>query len=284
MLTNLQFDRTRRLASSLAGIDLAERHRDLLQRRFRRIGFVDDQGLDALLGAAEQGEPMATQRILCVLTTKFTGFFRHRRHFEIAAEHAVDAALVRGEAHLWSAATATGEEAYSLALALMDAFGGEQPPVQVLATDIDTQALASAQRGEYGEQSLQPLDSTTRDRFFRQTEGSKRWAILPAVRRLVQFRFLNLVDRYWRIEGPFDVVFCRNVLMYLQPAHRYDVLRRIASLLAPDGLLMLDPTEYLGKACQLFTPQSGGVYSRNASCSRRQARPLAVDIAGGFDA
>ncbi len=286
MLTNLQFDRTRRLASSLAGIELVERHRELLERRYRRIGFVDDQGLDALLGAAEEGEATATQRILCVLTTKFTGFFRHRRHFEIAAEHALQAANLRGEARLWSAATATGEEAYSIALALIEAFGTEEPLAQVLATDIDTQALATARRGEYGEQSLQALDSRSRTRFFCEGRGSKQWAIVPAVRRLVHFQTLNLVDRSWPVDGPFDVVFCRNVLMYLQPAHRYAVLERISSLLAPDGLLMLDPTEYLGKARHLFAPRSGGVYSRAvASCLGDQMKPLgAVDTGGRFSA
>ncbi len=269
MLSNQQFDRTRRLAASLAGIELVERHRELLERRYRRIGVVDDTRLDALLAAAEGGEPNARQRVLCVLTTKFTGFFRHRRHFQLAAEHAVQAAHLRGVTRLWSAATATGEEAYSIALALIEAFGTEEPPAQVLATDIDTEALATAQRGEYGEQSLQALDSQTRSRFFCEARASKRWAIVPAVRQLVQFQTVNLVHGPWPLDGPFDVIFCRNVLMYLRPAHRCAVLERISSLLEPGGLLMLDPTEYLGKAGHLFTPCSAGVYSQ-ALASRFQ--------------
>lgn len=271
MLTNLQFERTRRLASSLAGIDLVERHRELLERRFQRIGFVDECGLDALLRAAEEDETPAVRRLLCVLTTKFTGFFRHPQHFEIAAEHAVQAARLRGEARLWSAATATGEEAFSLALALIEAFGTEQPPAHVLATDIDLEALAVAQRGEYAEQALQTLDTRSRTRFFSDAAGSKRWAIPPVVRRLVQFRALNLIQSFWPVDGAFDVVFCRNVLMYLLPAHRYAVLERIASLLAPDGLLMLDPTEYPGRAGHLFMAHDRGIYSRrlgNRHCAR----------------
>ena len=97
-----------------------------------------------------------------------------------------------------------------------------------------------------------------------------RWSVAPAVRRLVEFRSLNLVGAAWPVEGPFDVIFCRNVLMYLEACHRYAVLERLASLLLPDGLLMIDPTEYLGKAGHLFTPDADAVYRRRGgSCPPR---------------
>ena len=83
---------------------------------------------------------------------------------------------------------------------------------------------------------------------------------------------MNLADVLWPVEGPFDVVFCRNVLMYLEACHRYAVVERLASVLAPDGLLILDPTEHLGKAGHLFTPGADGVYSRRRlSCPPRRA-------------
>src|SRR5262245_30142005 len=110
MLTAQQFDRTRRLALSLAGIELLERHREFLGRRTKRLGILDSTSFDALLSAAEIGEPTATQKFLGLLTTKFTGFFRHPRHFDIAAKHALRTLNERGQARLWSAAAATGEE------------------------------------------------------------------------------------------------------------------------------------------------------------------------------
>ena len=154
MLTDAQFDRSRRLALRLAGIELCDRHRELLERRSRRLGVRDSAGLDSLLGAVEEGETTARQRFVCLLTTKFTGFFRHPRHFEIAAEHALRAADRRGRARLWSAAAATGEEPYSLAMALIEVFRRDDPPANILATDIDVEALAVAQQGEYGEPAL----------------------------------------------------------------------------------------------------------------------------------
>jgi chemotaxis protein methyltransferase CheR len=261
MLTTEQFDRTRRLASSLAGIELVDRHRELLARRSRRLGIRDDAGLDALLNAVENGESSATQRLLCLLTTKFTGFFRHPRHFEAAAKHALQVARLRGRARLWSAGTATGEEAWTLAIALIEAFQSDTPPVSILATDVDVEALATAQRGEYGVASLQTLSPARRDRFLSETGVSQRWCVTPIVRGLVEFRTLNLVREDRPVEGPFDVIFCRNVLMYLEACHRYAALERLASRLAPDGLLMLDPAEHLGQAAHLFGPGADGVYS-----------------------
>jgi chemotaxis protein methyltransferase CheR len=267
MLSNQQFDRARRLASNLAGIELVERHRELLDRRSRRFGILSGADLDSLLSAAEDGQTAASQRLLCLLTTKFTGFFRHPRHFDIAADHALRAAQQCGRARLWCAAAATGEEAYSLAMRLIEVFRGPDPPATLLATDLDKDALAVAQRGEYGEPALRALDIRRRGAFFCESSGARRYRIAPAVRCLVDFRPLNLASTAWPVEGPFDVIFCRNVLMYLEARHRYAVLDRMASLLAPEGLLMLDPAEHPGKAGHLFTPGDGGVYARGrASC------------------
>jgi chemotaxis protein methyltransferase CheR len=190
-------------------------------------------------------------------------------HFKIAAEHAFRAARQRGRARLWSAAAATGEEPYSLAMALIEVFRCENAPVSILATDIDVDALAVAQRGEYSEPALRAIGPERRERFLCATSASGRWRIEPVVRRLVEFCALNLTNVDCSVEGPFDVILCRNVLMYLETSHRYAVLERMASLLAPDGLLMLDPAEHLGKAAHLFTPDADGAYSpRRVSFSR----------------
>ena len=278
MLTKQQFDRTRRLALSLAGIELFDRHREVLVRRSRRHGVVDSAGLEALLNGAEAGEPAATQRLICLLTTKFTGFFRNPRHFDLVAKRAHLVAGQGGRVRLWSAAAATGEEPYSLAMALIEAFRRDDPPVEILATDLDTEALAVARRGEFGELALRRLEPARRARFFSTTAIKGRWRVGPAVRGLVELRTLNLVDPVWGIEGPFDAIFCRNVLMYLQAAHRHAVLERMALALASDGLLFLDPAEHLGKAGALFTAQSSGVYSRRhlPSASARATLPAIV--------
>jgi chemotaxis protein methyltransferase CheR len=155
-------------------------------------------------------------------------------------------------------------------MAVMEAFRRDDPPATILATDIDAEALAVAARGEYGARALQALAPERRARFFGEAAVAGRRGIIPAARRLVDFRELNLAEVLWPIAGQFDVIFCRNVLMYLEACHRYAVLEHIASLLAPQGLLILDPAEHLGKAGHLFAPGTDGVYARaREACPRR---------------
>ncbi len=278
MLSNQQFERTRRLALSLAGIELAERHRELLAHRSQRLGIANGAGIDSLLGAAESGDAAATRRLLCLLTTKFTSFFRHPVQFGVAARHALQKVHQGGRARLWSAGAATGEEPYSLAMQLIEVFQSDDPPVSILATELDAEALATAQRGEYSEAALRTLHPARRERFLRQTRDARRWGVSAALRRLVEFRVVNLAGAIWSVAGSFDVIFCRNVLMYLETCRRYAVLQRMASLLAPDGLLILDPTEHLGRAEHLFAARADGVYS---GCpSPRSQRRLAPAGAG----
>lgn len=324
MLSNQQFERARRLALSVAGIQLVERHRELLERRSERCGISSGAALESIVAAAENGDAGATQEFIGLLTTRFTGFFRHPRHFEIAARHALQVAGKRRRARLWSAGTATGEEAWSLAMALIEAFELDNPPVNILATDVDVEALAVAERSEYGELSLKTLSPTRRERFLcdaeslercgstqlsvskarqmsdvsgasrsqsgvrapqsparvglarqiRRRSASEPLRIAPFVRRMVEFRALNFADAEWQIEGPFDAILCRNVLMYFESGNRYAVLERMASLLAPGGLLLLDPTEHLGNAGHWFAPFAEGVYSRRlaARAPHRQRR------------
>ena len=262
MLTTGQFDRIRRLALRVAGIQLFERHRQLLERRGPRIGVIDGRGFDDLLDAVEAGSRSAVARLVGLITTRFTGFFRHPRQFEAAARHALRTARRNGAARFWSAAAATGEEPYSLAMTLVEAFEAPDPPVTILASDINEAALETARRGEYGAAAAQSLSPERRARFFTES-ADRRWTLAPAVRELVRFHELNLADVEWPIDGPFDGIFCRNVLMYLEAGHRYAALEGMASLLAPAGLLVVDPAEHLGNAAHWFRPMEEGVYSRS---------------------
>src|SRR5262249_11529189 len=154
----------------------------------------------------------------------------------------------RGPARLWSAAAATGEEPYSLAMSVIDVFRCDDPAVTILATDIDETALAVARDAEYSRTTLAALPPGHHAPFVGEPTAHGRLRLAPAVRQLVTFQRLNLTETAWPIEGTFDVVFCRNVLMYLDASHRYAVLERVASVLEPGGLLLLDPTEHLGGA------------------------------------
>lgn len=261
-LTPAQFDRIRSLARRLAGIELLERHRDLIHRRWHHGAVRSPTSLDALLSAAEHGDRAASRQLVELITTKFTGFFRHPMHFETAARHAVEVARQRGAVTIWSAAAATGEEPYSLAIALREAFGRDDPPATILATDINEESLRVAQRGHYGEVAMKAVTPERRRQFFDEAIAHKQWHFKSPVRLLVEFRPLNLIDPSWPLEKSFDMIFCRNVLIYLEAGCRQSILGRMASLLAPDGLLFLDPVEHSGPVEHLFAPGKKGIYSR----------------------
>lgn len=262
MLTPQQFGRLRHLASSLAGLELEERHAELIHRRWLRLGLDQGDGCDRLLSSAESGDPVARRRLIPLLTTGHTAFFRHPQHFVLAAEHTLWALHLRGAARLWSTAASTGEEPYSLAMGLLETLGGRVRNVSLLATDINEDALDIARRGEYGASILSPIEPRMQARFLRPAAPDfSGWRVTDEVRNLVSFRTLNLAELDWHVEGPFDVLFCRNILMYLEAGHRYAVAERLASLLAPDGILLLDPAEHLGPAGHLFQGGREGVYS-----------------------
>lgn len=261
MLSPRQFARVQQLALQWTGIELHDRHRELLGQRGRRAGLPDEAAWDALLAALATGQGAARQRFVGLVTTQFTAFFRHPWHFEAAARHALEAVRQRGQARLWSAAAATGQEPYSLAIALIEAFSPHPPPCRLLATDLDPAALDLADRGEFPEAAVAAMAPERRARFFAPA-GPRRWRVVPEVRRLVEFRPLNLVEAEWAVPGSFDVIFCRNVLMYLEAAHRYAVLERMASVLADDGLLLLDPSEHPGNAGHWFTAGARGIHAR----------------------
>jgi chemotaxis protein methyltransferase CheR len=270
LLTGEQFDRTRRLALELAGIELFDRHREVLGRRSHRLGLADPAALDALLDEAERGVGEARRRVIDLVTTKFTGFFRNSHHFDVAAEGAREAVRRRGAARMWSAGAATGEEPYSLGIASIMAFGRDDPPVSILATDVDEAALEVARKGVYAERALDPLDVDLRARFFAEAVGAGRRRVAASARGFVRFRAFNLTDRDWPLEGPFDVIMCRNVLMYFAASRRGPALECVVRMLAPDGVLILDPAEHLGPAANLFDGAREGVYSlRPARAARR---------------
>jgi chemotaxis protein methyltransferase CheR len=277
MLPDSQFDRIRRMALHLAGIELVERHRELIWRRCRRLGILEIAAVDELLTSAEKNESGTRQRLLSLLTTKFTGFFRHPRHFDLAVRQAREAVHRCGRARLWSSAAATGEEPYSLAMAVIEAFQEDEPPVEILATDIDEDALAAAGRGEYSPVAMRSLSLERRERFFSRSGQSGAYSVSESVRRLVYYRPLNLVCPTWGIEGPIDSIFCRNVLMYLEAGRRLRVLERMSSLLTSDGLLFLDPAEHPGAAGHLFVASPGGTLLLRATASFRPAERLTLD-------
>lgn len=273
-LTAGQFLRLRALALERLGIEIHDRQRPTLDRRACRMGLSGTAARERFLDRAESGDLDSERQLVSLVTTRHTAFFRNPYHFDLAAEHLLWAAHRRGRAAAWSAAVSTGEELWSLAIRLREMTGRRSGPVELLGSDADATALARAERGEYSGSSVEALETGRRGCFFHHppsARGSLR--IQDSLRQSVSFRIHNLVEPRWNLGGPFDVIFCRNVLMYLSRGHRRRVVERLRDALAGDGLLLLDPSEHLGAAGDHFCGGRDGVFQPAPRASNPQRIP-----------
>ncbi|AXQ28218.1 chemotaxis protein CheR [Solimonas sp. K1W22B-7] len=260
------FERVRALIHGRAGISLAPAKRDMVYSRLvRRLRALHLDSFGDYLARLDDPDNPEWEAFTNALTTNLTAFFREPHHFEILAGHL--RLQSRGETlRLWSSASSTGEEPYSMAMAAIEAFGRDDPPVRILATDVDTQVLAAAERGVYPIERIEKLDEERRRRFFSRGTGSMEGycRVAEPLRRLVSFRPLNLLAERWPMRGPFHGIFCRNVMIYFDKPTQHRLLARLTPLLTPDGLLFAGHSESFFHAADVVTPCGRTVYRRTA--------------------
>ena len=250
------FERVRAMIYKRAGIALADSKQEMvysrLARRLRATGissFV--KYLDDLEGGRLGNEWEAFTN---ALTTNLTSFFREAHHFPLLAEHVKKH---RGEQlNIWCSASSTGEEPYSIAMTVCEAFNTLTPPVHIIATDIDTNVLATAANGVYPIDRIDKLTAEQQRKFFLKGKGDKAGMVRarPELRQLITYRQLNLLDEKWDIRGPFDVIFCRNVMIYFDKPTQRKILSRFVPLMKPDALLFAGHSEnflYVSDALKL---------------------------------
>jgi chemotaxis protein methyltransferase CheR len=257
--TRRDFERVRGLIYQRAGISLADSKQEMvysrLARRLRATGIVS---FVTYLDALEAGRMDAEwESFTNALTTNLTSFFREAHHFPLLAEHALRVRPRAGEPMtVWCSAASTGEEPYSIAMTLCEAFNTLTPPVQIIATDIDTNVLATGAEGVYGIDRLDKMDPARAKRFFLRGKGSQEGLvrIRPELRQLISFKPLNLLADGWPVKGPFDVIFCRNVMIYFDKDTQRKILSRFVPLMKPDALLFAGHSEnflYVSDALRL---------------------------------
>jgi chemotaxis protein methyltransferase CheR len=261
------FDRVRALIHRHAGISLNPSKQSMVYSRLsRRLRVLRSPNFGAYLdalesGAAGQGE---WQEFVNALTTNLTSFYREQHHFPVLADHALRQAAggAKGPLRLWCCAASTGEEPYTMAITMMEAFGSLRPPVSIVATDIDTAVLAKAERGVYAADTVERIAPALLKRYFLRGRGAQDGLVRvrPEVRALVRFGTLNLLDARWPLEGRFDAVFCRNVMIYFDKPTQHRVLEKLATRLTPQGLLFAGHSENFTQARELLELQGKTVY------------------------
>lgn len=256
------FERVRGLIHARAGISLAPSKEDMvygrLARRLRHHGLGSfREYLDLLEHSDDDGEWEAFTN---ALTTNLTAFFREAHHFE--ALRSLFGRLERQPLRIWCAAASTGEEPYSIAMTAVEHFGGFDAPVRILATDIDTQVLEAGRSGVYPLERVEKMSPERLRRFFLRGVGKNQGCcrVADGLRQMLEFRRLNLLESNWGLRGPFDAIFCRNVMIYFDKATQYRVLQRMVPLLAGDGLFFAGHSESLLHAANLLQPCGRTIY------------------------
>jgi chemotaxis protein methyltransferase CheR len=257
--TRRDFERVRALIYRRAGISLADSKQEMVYSRLaRRLRATGIDAFAIYLDELEAGRMQDEwESFTNALTTNLTSFFREAHHFPLLAEHAL--ALRQqgvGTLQVWCSASSTGEEPYSIAMTLCEAFGTLSPPVQIVATDIDTNVLATAAEGVYGIERVEKLAPERLKRFFLRGKGKQEGMVRvrPELRQLVAFRQLNLLEEGWPLKGQFDAIFCRNVMIYFDKATQRRILSRFVPLMKPHALLFAGHSEnflYVSDALRL---------------------------------
>lgn len=239
------FERVRGLIYKRAGISLADSKQEMVYSRLaRRLRATGITSFAKYLDDLEAGRmPTEWESFTNALTTNLTSFFREAHHFPLLADHVKKH---KGETlNIWCSASSTGEEPYSIAITVCEALNTLTPPVHIIATDIDTNVLATAANGIYPIERIEKLTAEQQRRFFLKGKGDKAGMVRarPELRQLITYRPLNLLEERWDIRGPFDVIFCRNVMIYFDKATQRKILSRFVPLMKPDGLLFAGHSE-----------------------------------------
>ena len=260
--TDRDLDRARRLIYQQAGIALSHAKRNMIYSRLARcLRQIGEVSIPRYLDRVESGDLAVIETFTNALTTNLTSFFREPHHFPILANHLRRAGAPR-PLEIWCAACSTGEEAYSIAMTAVEAFGSFAPPVRILASDIDTNVLATAQTGIYSEEHIEAITPERRRRFFLRGRGANagKVCVREELRALVTFRRINLQGQGWPQRGSLDAIFCRNVMIYFDRPTQFGILERFAPLLRHDGRLFTGHSESLHHAARLFRPLGMTVY------------------------
>ena len=234
-----------------------------LAKRIRALGLSSFRDYCALILSHEGVDER--QRMLAALTTNVTRFFREPHHFEHLRRHVLPPLLADagrgGSVRIWSAGCSTGQEPYSIALTILGMLpGAASLDIRILATDIDTNVIATARTAEYPDDLVRDIPVDLRSRWLKRTGGGA-WAMSAEVRELVRFRELNLI-RDWPMKRPFHAIFCRNVVIYFDEPTQATIWRRFSDNLIRGGTLLIGHSErVLGPAQSRFTTTALTTYA-----------------------
>ncbi len=267
--TDQDFEHLRRFIAHKTGIAIAENKRELvygrIARRLRATGLDSFAEYRRLL---ESGHSEELEEFINVITTNLTSFFRERHHFDYLRDTLLPELLQKHRhrrLRIWSAGCSTGEEAYSIAISALECRQvlAARDRIQIIATDLDSSVVAKARSGVYEQERIESLDRQLVKKYFLKGRGHNagRVRIKPEVAELIEFSQLNLMEP-WPFDEPFDVIFCRNVIIYFDLPTQARLVDRFAGSLDPNGYLFIGHSETLNKVSDRFELLGKTIYRR----------------------
>jgi len=252
LFTEQDFKILGQLVTEHAGIIVTPEKFDMfysrLGRRLRLLGLTTFEAYCDVLKADQGGE---FPSFINAITTNLTSFFRENHHFEFLAT--LLPILLKTNAasrriRIWSAGCSTGEEPYSLAMTVKQVIPKNLPwDIKILATDIDSNVLAAAAEGNYKMDRITGISNAQKSKWFKKGVGANRGmvSVSQELKDMIHFKRLNLMDQQWPMKGPFDVIFCRNVIIYFDKTTKETLVKRYVDLLAEQGHLCVGHSESL---------------------------------------
>jgi len=263
-LSNEDFDFICQYTYELTGIVLSQKKREMVYRRLTRI--IRERKFPSFTAYCDllKKNPVQEQSYFVnKITTNLTSFYREPHHFDYLTEHELPRLMAnkvkqangKKRLRIWSSASSTGEEPYSIAMTVLESLQAELSiwDIKLLATDIDSNVLSVGKAGVYEYRKIESIDEKYKAKYFKRGAGSNEnnVRVTKELNNLITFKQLNLLHD-WPIKGPFDVIFCRNVIIYFDKTTQQDLFTRYYDMLAPGGLLMLGHSENLGAYQQHF--------------------------------
>jgi len=269
-ITDKEFRQLRELIHAHTGIALSEHKRALVCSRLaKRLRYHGLQRYADYYDLLTQHDPEGQELVAMInsITTNKTDFFREPHHFRFLADEVFPSyrrnpSRIR-PLRLWSAAASTGEEAYSLAITALEAMPScNEQDIRILATDIDTEVLSRAENGIYAMEQANPIPHALLQRYFLKGHGEHEGKVMakPVLKALIHFARLNLLDDPWPMHGPFDVILCRNVLIYFDKPTQQKLFQRMGAMLRNGGYLLLGHSEAMHGLSDFFKPVGHSIY------------------------
>lgn len=269
-LSDRNFGFIRDLVGERTGIVLSDLKRDMtygrLVRRLRELKLSSFDEYCALLKSGDEDELI---NLTNAITTNLTSFFREPHHFEFLSQELLPKLLASKadrRLRIWSAGCSSGEEPYTIAMTILESVPQIRNwDIRILATDLDYNMVSRAASGIYTEERVNGIDARRQKRWFRRGRGENAGMVRvsPELQNLITFKQLNLLHE-WPMKGPFDIIFCRNVVIYFNKETQRELFSRYADIMTPDGHLFIGHSESLYKVSDRFELLGRTIYRRRS--------------------